>query len=192
MESGMATTRPVSTRVTIVVIGVVGAGRRRFGSLLAGAANIGFVDGDALPGGPTDGIRRDAPPRGDARLAWLDRVGAIIADVEAYPAGVVVSCSALRRADRDRLRWRAAISRFVYLALEPALHRRINRCHCTSVSRDFTIEQFLSIDHPEHTEIDTVIVDAMLAHNRFAAREVVELDPPIDVAVKTARVHAGT
>lgn len=178
----------VGGRAAIVVAGVVGSGRGRFGRLLAETAGLDFIDGDSLPGGPTAGIRHNAPPVGDHRSEWLDRISAALSDTDAHPAGAVATCSALRRADRDRLRWRAAITRFVHLEIDPVLHRRLNRFH-RLVPSEFTVEQFLSIELPRRDEPDAVVVDAMLAHNRFAAREVVDLDPPIELDAHMVRSH---
>ncbi len=84
----------------VVVMGVSGSGKSTVGAALADALGIPFEDGDALH--PAANVAKMAAgiPLDDAnRAPWLDAI------VELLARGpVVVACSALRRAYRDRLR----------------------------------------------------------------------------------------
>ncbi|AYF98400.1 gluconokinase [Protaetiibacter intestinalis] len=95
----------------VVVAGVSGSGKSTVGALLAERLGVPFVDGDALH--PPANVAKMAAgiPLDDAdRGPWLDAVG------ERLAAGsVVVACSALRRAYRDRLRAAAPSVRIVLL-----------------------------------------------------------------------------
>lgn len=85
---------------SVVVMGVSGSGKSTVGELLAARLGIRFVDGDALH--PPANVAKMAAghPLGDAdRAPWLDAVGGVLA-----AGDVVVACSALKRAYRDRLR----------------------------------------------------------------------------------------
>ena len=102
--------------VTIVVMGVSGSGKTTVGKRLAEALGAEFIEGDDLH---TDEARAKMasgrPLDDDDRWPWLDRVGAELADATRSPAGVVVACSALKPAYRDRIRTAAPAVRFVFL-----------------------------------------------------------------------------
>jgi gluconokinase len=95
----------------VVVMGVSGSGKTTVGAALADALGLGFVDGDSLH--PAANVAKMAAgiPLDDAdRAPWLDAIGEVLA---AGP--VVVACSALKRAYRDRLRAAAPSLRLVFL-----------------------------------------------------------------------------
>ena len=95
----------------VVVMGVSGSGKSTVGAALADALGVRFVDGDSLH--PAANVAKMAAgiPLDDAdRLPWLDAIGTVLA------AGrVVVACSALKRAYRDRLRAAAPALELVFL-----------------------------------------------------------------------------
>lgn len=109
-------------RPALVVMGVSGSGKTTLGEAVATHLGLAFVDGDDLH--PPANVAKMAAgiPLDDAdRWPWLDRVGGTLADAEAYPAGVVVACSALRRVYRDRIRAEAGAGlRFLYLSADEA------------------------------------------------------------------------
>lgn len=85
----------------LVVMGVSGCGKTTLGEALAAALEAEFVDADDLhpPANRAKMARGEALTDAD-RAPWLDRVAGVLRD----RAPVVVACSALRRAYRDRLR----------------------------------------------------------------------------------------
>jgi gluconokinase len=96
----------------LVVMGVSGCGKTTLGRALAERLGAAFVDADDLH--PVANVAKMAAgqPLTDAdRWPWLDLVAQALRD----RAPVVVACSALRRAYRDRLR-RAGDVRFLHLA----------------------------------------------------------------------------
>jgi carbohydrate kinase (thermoresistant glucokinase family) len=104
----------------IVVMGVSGAGKTSVGVALADRLGLGFVDADDLhPPANVEKMRAGTALAEADRMPWLDLVGAALA--EARPPGVVVACSSLRRAYRDRLRASAPDTAFVALEGDEAL-----------------------------------------------------------------------
>ena len=92
-------------------MGVSGSGKSTVGEAIAERIGLPFVDGDELH--PEENVAKMSAglPLEDAdRAPWLDAVGERLA---ASP--VVIACSALRRAYRDRLRAAAPGIRLVLL-----------------------------------------------------------------------------
>lgn len=97
----------------IVVCGVSGAGKSTVGAALAARLAWSFRDADDLHPAENVARMRGGEPLTDAdREPWLDRVAAEIEQC----SPVVVACSALRRAHRDRLRLGGLELWFVLLA----------------------------------------------------------------------------
>lgn len=106
-----------------VMMGVAGAGKSLIGAQLAHALDVDFVEGDDLH--PPDNVRRMAagiPLTDDDRHGWLLAIAARLRAAKLANAGLVVSCSALKRSYRDLLRSSGAKDvQFVYLAGGKAL-----------------------------------------------------------------------
>ena len=101
----------------VVVMGVSGSGKTTVGAALADALGLAFVDGDSLHPAANVAKMEAGIPLDDAdRAPWLDAIGAVLA---AGP--VVIACSALKRAYRDRLRAAAPRLQLVFLDGSPAL-----------------------------------------------------------------------
>lgn len=96
-------------------MGVAGAGKSRVGALLALALGVEFVEGDRFH--PPENVARMAagiPLTDTDRAGWLLAIASRISEARTAGAGLVVSCSALRRPYRDVLREGGA-SHFVHL-----------------------------------------------------------------------------
>ena len=112
-------------RLSVVVMGVSGTGKSSVAAGLAQLFGLPWVDADDLHVPEAVARMRAGLPLSDEdRWPWLDRVGASLADRTAAPRGVVVACSALRRAYRDRLRAASPELQFVFLDGSPALVRQ--------------------------------------------------------------------
>lgn len=98
----------------IVVMGVSGSGKTTVGTRLADALRVEYAEGDDFH--PPANVAKMAAgtPLGDAdREPWLDALAAWMA--ERRGRGAVVTCSALKRAYRDRLRASAPDTFFLHL-----------------------------------------------------------------------------
>jgi gluconokinase len=103
-------------------MGVAGSGKSVIGAALANALAVEFVEGDQYH--PAENVRRMSAgiPLTDAdRALWLRALAARIREAKDAGNGLVVSCSALKRAYRDILRAEARDLRFVFLKGERAL-----------------------------------------------------------------------
>ncbi|TFY99051.1 gluconokinase [Ramlibacter humi] len=102
----------------VVVMGVSGCGKSEIGERLAKSLGLPLVEGDSFhPPANIEKMSRGVPLDDDDRAGWLDTLGRELAS---RPQGAVLTCSALKKAYRDRLRAAAPGLRFVHLALTPA------------------------------------------------------------------------
>ncbi len=103
-------------------MGVTGVGKTTVGRLLAERLGARFLEGDAYHPPANVAKMRSGIPLGDAdRWPWLEAIRADLARAIAAGETVVVACSALKRAYRDRLRAAGPGVRFVHLEGDPAL-----------------------------------------------------------------------
>lgn len=99
-----------------VVMGVSGAGKSVVGAGLARALGVPFVEGDEYH--PPENVQRMAAgiPLTDAdRAAWLSSLAEQLEAADCAGHGVVISCSALKKAYRDRLRANGRDVQFIFL-----------------------------------------------------------------------------
>ena len=103
-------------------MGVSGSGKSMVGAALAQRLGVPFADADAFH--PEANIAKMAagkPLTDDDRYPWLESVGRWLADHE---DGGVMSCSALKRKYRDRLRSHCPGIEFLHLTGSPELIAR--------------------------------------------------------------------
>lgn len=140
------TENPLQPSLSIVVMGVSGCGKSSLGQALAANFGLPLIEGDDFH--PEANIRKmsNGIPLDDAdRAGWLARLGAELA---ARPAGAVLTCSALKRAYRDRLRAAVPGLRFVHMQIDrdEALARVQGRTHFFSAS--LVDNQFQTLEPP--------------------------------------------
>lgn len=108
----------------IVVMGVSGAGKSLIGAELAARLGYRFEDADDLhPLANVTKMRSGVPLTDVDRGPWLDAVATALAAAE---GGIVMACSALRVAYRDRIR--AGVPEVFFVELqgsEALLHERM-------------------------------------------------------------------
>ena len=106
-------------------MGVAGAGKTTVGMLLATTLRVTFLEGDELHS--AENVRRMAkgiPLTDDDRRGWLSAIAARIAQSVRGTTGLVIACSALKRAYRDVLRGADPDLQLVFLTGDAALLAR--------------------------------------------------------------------
>lgn len=100
-------------------MGVSGAGKSTVGAALAERLDVSFADADSLhPEANVAKMAAGTPLTDDDRWPWLALVGHALASAERE--GLVIACSALRRAYRDAIRAMAPTVQFVHLNVPAA------------------------------------------------------------------------
>ncbi|RAS67119.1 gluconate kinase (SKI family) [Lentzea atacamensis] len=157
----------------IVVMGVSGSGKTTTGAELARRLRVPFADADEFH--PASNIAKMSAgvPLDDAdREPWLAAIARWLAE---HTDGGVVTCSALKRAFRDRLRTAAPAAYFVHLAgdSEVVAARVAARAgHFMPVA--LVASQFAALEPLEPDERGLVL----------------DLDQPVDVLVDTCLTAA--
>jgi gluconokinase len=110
----------------VVVMGVSGSGKTTAGEALGARLGLRYADADGFhPQANVDKMHAGQPLTDEDRWPWLDAVGDWLAGYT--ETGAVVSCSALRRVHRDRLRGKVPTAVFWHLAgPEPLVQKRMD------------------------------------------------------------------
>jgi len=108
--------------ITIVLMGVAGAGKSSVMAALQRQLAWPVLEGDSLHAPGNVAKMAAGVPLTDAdRLPWLRAISEWIGDREAERSSSIVTCSALRRAYRDELRRGHASVWFIHLVAPTAL-----------------------------------------------------------------------
>ncbi|OUM00677.1 gluconokinase [Variovorax sp. JS1663] len=140
-------------------MGVSGCGKSSMGAALARELGLPLVEGDDFHSAESVSKMRAGTPLTDAdRAGWLDRLGQELA---AHAGdGVVLSCSALKRDYRDRLRAAAPGLRFVFMELTPEeAERRVAGRSEHFFAASLVENQFATLESPVG-EAGVLAVDA--------------------------------
>jgi gluconokinase len=136
--------------MVIVVMGVVGAGKTTVGRLLAQQLGWKFADGDDFhPPENVEKIRRGIPLKDVDRQPWLERLHTAITNWNSAKQNVILACSALKRAYRDKLQTGAAVE-FVYLqGTAQLVAQRLRARHGHFADEQILASQFADLEEPE-------------------------------------------
>ena len=128
-------------------MGVAGCGKSSLGAAVAAAEQLPLIEGDDFHSQAS----RDKMARGIAlddadRADWLVALGRQLAN---HPDGVVLTCSALKRAYREQLRAAAPRLRFVFLDLpREAAQQRVASRGAHFFSATLVDSQFATLESP--------------------------------------------
>ncbi len=161
----------------VLVMGVSGAGKSTVGPLIAAGLGLCFDDADSFhpPANVAKMSRGEALDDAD-RAPWLDAIGAHLAAHRGI--GCVVTCSALKRAYRDRLRAAAPDLRLVFLAGDMALvaaRQAARQGHFMPAS--LVASQFATLEAPAPEE-GAVLLDVAATPAALAAAAISALENP--------------
>ena len=166
-------------RPAIVVMGVSGSGKSSVGARLSDRLGLPFHDADEFhPRANVDKMASGIPLTDDDRWPWLDAIGRALRDAE---GGIVVACSALRRAYRDRLRTTAGRPVvFVHLAgSRQTIGARLRTRTGHFMPPSLLDSQFAALEPPTDEEpVVTISVEPPL--REVVAAAVAALSPPSD------------
>jgi gluconokinase len=135
-------------KADLVVMGVAGCGKSSLAAAFARAEGLPLIEGDAFHSAESvDKMSRGIALTDADRAGWLDRLGA---ELQAHPHGVVLTCSALRRAYRERLRAASPGLRFAFLEIDraAALARVNARATEHFFSGSLVDSQFATLESP--------------------------------------------
>jgi len=103
----------LKTPKNLVVMGVAGCGKSSVGAAVAQRLGVALIEGDEFHSPDSRAKMNQGIALTDAdRAGWLARLADALA---AQPGGAVLSCSALKRAYRERLRQGQPDLRFAFL-----------------------------------------------------------------------------
>ena len=150
------------TVCALIVMGVSGSGKTTVAELLAKQLGWPFMEGDRLhPPANVEKMRQGIPLTDADRAPWLDRIGEELKSWAAAGKSGVMTCSALKRAYRDRIRAARPDVRFVYLkGSEALIGSRVKARHHEYMPPSLLRSQFDTLEEPTPDERGVVTVDA--------------------------------
>ncbi len=144
------------------MMGVAGSGKSTLGAALAQALTCPFMEGDDFHTREAVArMRAGIPLTDDDRWPWLDRLGRAISEELVRHGIAVATCSALKRAYRDRLREviPARVS-FVLLDADPEeLLRRLTTRKHHYMPASLLVSQIDTLERPQPDEV-AIALDA--------------------------------
>lgn len=158
--------------IQVVVMGVTGVGKTTVGQLLAQQMKARFVDADAFhPPENVEKMRAGIPLTDVDRQPWLDALNRHLRSAAAADESVVLACSALRKAYRQRLREGCPELRFVHLAgSRELIAQRLAARSGHYMNPALLDSQFATLEPPEDAlRIDIGATPEELAMAIFAA-----------------------
>ncbi|CCF37083.1 shikimate kinase [Colletotrichum higginsianum] len=155
----------------VFLTGPTGTGKTTIAKHLTESLHMTFIEGDDYhPKENVEKMHRGEALTDDDRWGWLDALRdeslrELDRDGEGGGDGVVVTCSALKRAYRDVLRGASHPERDIFVhfvtlhAPEPVLLDRVRHRHGHFAGANLVHSQFQSLDPPQADEPDVVAVD---------------------------------
>lgn len=149
-------------------MGVAGCGKSTVGAAIAASQGLPLVEGDHFHSPASrDKMARGIPLDDADRAQWLVVLGEQLAS---HPDGLVLTCSALKRQYRDKLRQAAPGLRFVFLEItREAAQQRVSSRDSHFFSVSLVDSQFATLEAPIG-EPGVLRVDALLPIDELQRR----------------------
>jgi carbohydrate kinase (thermoresistant glucokinase family) len=153
--------RKAASPLRIIVMGVSGSGKSTLAEGLAKSLGLRMKDGDELHLLESVAKMSAGIALEDAdRWPWLDRIAHYLAHDEQSPvgtAGAIVSCSALKRVYRDRIRQQAGPLVFLFLDGQPELiKQRMQERKGHYMQAGLLVSQLQTLERPSADETDVI------------------------------------
>jgi gluconokinase len=155
---------------SVVFMGVAGCGKSSLAAAVASVVGLQLVEGDDFHSAASrTKMSQGIALTDEDRDGWLRVLGE---QLEAAPDGIALTCSALKRKYRDRLRLASPGLLFVFLALSrEQAHARVASRAAHFFSADLVDSQFVALEPPTG-EAGVLGVDATLALEALTAQVV--------------------
>jgi len=164
--------QPHGTMSALVVMGVSGCGKSSAGEAIARQLGWTLVEGDAFhPPSNVDKMAHGTPLTDADREGWLERLAQRLAQADAEH-GLVLTCSALKRKYRDRLRDAGPSGTVGFVFLDLGYDTALQRVQGRSghfFSPELVANQFATLERPEG-EGAVLCVDATLPLTEIVQR----------------------
>ena len=151
------------------------------------------MEGDRLhPPANVEKMRQGIPLTDADRGPWLDRIGEELKSWAAEGRSGVLTCSALKRAYRDRIRSARPDVRFIYMkGSEALIAARVAARHHEYMPASLLRSQFDTLEEPTPDEPGVVTVDAGGTPDEEVAAVIAALNlSPFPVSSRVARRRA--
>lgn len=132
-------------------MGVAGCGKTTVGALAAQQLGWVFLEGDAFhPQANITKMSEGIPLTDEDRADWLSAIAEKIRDLENESRSAVISCSALKRAYRERLIMASESVKFVYLrGSYETIYERLQTRQGHYMKPEMLKSQFETLEEPE-------------------------------------------
>ena len=157
----------MSSPLHVIVMGVSGCGKSEVGQRLASLLHVPLIEGDAFhPPSNIEKMSNGIALTDSDRAGWLD---VLARELARHPQGAVLTCSALKKSYRDRLRAASANVKFVHLALpQEEAQKRVASRPGHFYPPSLVASQFAALEDPGG-EPGVVVVDARMPMDEVAA-----------------------
>jgi carbohydrate kinase (thermoresistant glucokinase family) len=161
----------LGSKIRWVIMGVSGCGKSTVGTALAQAVEVPFLEGDRYhPAANVAKMSAGIPLDDEDRAGWLHVLADEIRLARTQDAGLVLSCSALKRRYRDLLRQADPALRFVHLQGARALIAQRMQARVGHYMPSSLLDSQLSILEPLQAEETGLILDLALPPQVLVAR----------------------